>query len=159
METKKIETEKKEQTKIETEVKLSDLVPIEDEGSGFDLSEFHEQKVKIKSADVEYTTKVFSQATNTFVEGKPRPQLVVRSEPLKIVKNKDGEEIEICVTEWFNLKEKDDGTIGWSTYEKAKLNLFMKAKKCKTPQELIGKDCLVKVVKKENGEDKMSFLY
>lgn len=132
---------------------IASLKPIEaSAGSGgIDFEKFHMQPVEIEKVSIVETMKGYVNDKLTDLD-EPRKQLLVESVVLEHGKDKEGKEFEIRAKEWFSLIEKDDGTIGWSTHEKASLNKFLKAMRVKSPQELKGKKVPINVVAKENAE-------
>jgi len=116
------------------------------------LDSYHMKPVKI--ASIERVESESGYLDGKFVEKLPVPQqqILVTSEPLTTLQNREGKAIPICSKEWFNVVQMADGSLGWSTSEKGKLQRFMKAVKVAHPKDLIGKMAIVKVVDRENND-------
>jgi len=84
------------------------------------------------------------------LDGKelPAPQTItvkklrVATEVLDIVKMGE-KEFPLRASELFSLVRDDSGNWGFSTNEKANLNIFMKKMKVSHPKELVGKQVVV----------------
>jgi hypothetical protein len=151
-----------EQTKLN--VDLATLKPIEAKADMvlMDFSPLHNKTVKIERVSVIASTVGWDDNGKQVVLEVPREQLLVESEniPPKLGIKTDAE---YRVRGWFNLIKQKDGTLGWSLHKKGNLNKFLNAQRVKTPNELIGKEVIVKVVDKKNSEgqteSRIYFLY
>jgi hypothetical protein len=151
-----------EQKKLD--VDLATLKPIEPKGDGvlMDFSPLHNKTVKIEKVSVIASTKGWDKAGNPIELEVPREQLLVESENL-VTKLGIKADAEYRVRGWFNLIKQKDGSLGWSLHKKGNLNKFLSAQRVKTPNELIGKEVICKVVDKKNEEgqteSRIYFLY
>jgi len=145
-------------------VDLATLKPIEPKGDGvlMDFSPLHNKTVKIERVSVIASTKGWDKAGNPIELEVPREQLLVESENI-VAKLGIKADAEYRVRGWFNLIKQKDGTLGWSLHKKGNLNKFLNAQRVKAPNELIGKDVIVKVIDKKNAEgqteSRIYFLY
>jgi hypothetical protein len=145
-------------------VDLATLKPIESKGDGelMDFGPLHNKMVKIEKVTVIQTMKGYDDAGVFGDLTVPREQLLVESENI-VPKLGNTSGAEYRVRGWFNLIKQKDGTLGWSLHKKGSLNKFLSAQRVKTPNDLIGKDVIVKVVDKKNNEgqteSRIYFLY
>ena len=145
-------------------VDIAALKPIEPKGDGelMDFSPLHNKTVKIEKVSVIASTKGWDKAGNPIELETPREQLLVESENI-LPKLNIKSDMEYRVRGWFNLIKQKDGTLGWSLHKKGNLNKFLNAQRVKTPQELVGKEVIVKVIDKKNAEgqteSRIYFLY
>ena len=145
-------------------VDLATLKPIESKGDGelMDFGPLHNKTVKIEKVTVIQSTRGWNKAGEPIELETPREQLLVESENI-VSKLGITNGAEYRVRGWFNLIKQKDGTLGWSLHKKGNLNKFLSAQRVKTPNELIGKDVIVKVVDKKNNEGQVEsriyFLY
>jgi len=108
-----------------------------------DLTPYEGKKAKIEKVEV-------VEVKSVWVDGKQVPKekavdtkcLKVSTEKLSEIEVK-GEKKELRASELFNLVQDDEDNWGFSTNEKAKLNIFMKKMKVTHPEKLIGKEVLV----------------
>jgi hypothetical protein len=128
---------------------ISDLKPIQ--SGGTDFSELEGKKAKIASAEIIETKSDYDE-NGKYVKGLQRDVKVLRvvTEPVTEIKDKDGNPKQIGASEIFNLKAAADGSIGWSTAPKGKLNKLLKKLKVDTPAQLIGKMATIRIRAKEN---------
>ena len=139
---------------------ISDLQPIE-AGEMMDLSEYEGKKVKIEKTEVIELDSIYAVETividgKTFNSGEQLPPgKTVKSKALKVttekvgeVKTAEGEVKDLRASELISLKKKADGSWGWSTHKKARIQkLFMRLKakygELTHPKELIGKEVTI----------------
>ena len=154
--------ENNEQKKLD--VDLATLKPIEPKADGpmLDFSPLHNKTVKIERVSVIASDMGWDKAGNQITLETPREQLLVESENL-VPKLGIKSDMEYRVRGWFNLIKQKDGTLGWSLHKKGNLNKFLTAQRVKTPAELVGRDCIVKVIDKKTSEggveSRIYFLY
>ena len=117
---------------------VEDLQPV-DSGESIDLSQYEGQKVPIESVQtidleskyaveaIEIDGKQF-QSGDQLPAGKtvPSKALKVVTEKVAEVKNSNGEPVELKASELLPLKKKKDGTWGWSTNPKSKIQKLYK---------------------------------
>ena len=146
---------------------IEDLKPIE-AGEMQDLSEHEGKKVKIEKTEVieldsNYAVEKVEIDGKIFNAGEQLPPgKTVKSKALKVttekvgeVKTSEGEVKELRASELISLKKKADGSWGWSTHKKARIQkLFMRLKAkygdLAHPKDLIG--CEVTIIIRP-GED------
>lgn len=119
---------------------LNLLQPLEGSGERIDLGEFEGLRNMIQDVKIEEVPSQFSKIKDR------TKQWVVRiiGTPVKHIKKNDGSEIHIRPTEMFNLAEDDKGNPkGW--FKKGNLQKFLDKLKCSKPEELIGKEGVIRV--------------
>lgn len=117
------------------------------ERKSIDLSEYDGVKAEVELVEV-------VDVKSNWKDGKKLPEgETISVKCLKASTKKLGEievkgEIkELRASELFNLTQDEDNAWGYSTNEKAKLNIFMDKMKVKTPEELVGKKVVVLIKK------------
>ena len=124
---------------------INGLKPIE--SGGLDFSEYEGLKKKVEELEILEVPSKYAKSGKTKV-------LKVITEPVTLVKTKEGKEIEIRATEIFNLKLDDKtGTWGYSTSPKSKLQKLMIKLKVNKLSDLKNKMVVIKVreVRREDG--------
>lgn len=122
---------------------VNDLQPIA--AAGLDLEEFEGEKKLIEKVEIK-------QVKSKFSESGEAQTLVVTTEKVAEVTNREGEKVDITASELFNLKEDEKGKLGYSTSPKSKLQKLMKKLGVKQPKELIGKKVVLRIRTKTNDD-------
>jgi len=121
---------------------VKELKPIE--AKGVDLGQFEGQRAKIESVEV---TKVRS---NFGKDGDGESDVLkVQSVPLTTIEDRDGKDVALRASELFNLTRDENGALGWPTGPNGKLAGFMKKLGVSHPAEVIGKEVVVGIRRKE----------
>ena len=128
---------------------VNSLRPTESEP--LDLSAYEGKRVKLENIEIIEVPTSYSDT------GKQKV-LRVESEAVTTVKDRTGAEKPVRASELFNLTE-DNGRIGWSKNEKAKLQRFLNKVKVDHPSQLQGKEAIIRLREKTNSDDsKTTFL-
>jgi len=133
---------------------LDELEPVEPARRGVDLSTFEGKRYKLE--DVEEMPEMQFPDPKT---GQKRTvkNMRVRTEVITNLEKSDGTKIPVRATEMFPLKQKTDGSWGWSTHEKGKLKRFMDKQKVSEPKNLFdGKHTAI--VRLREGSDGNNYL-
>lgn len=127
----------------------SELKPIE--AGGIDFSEFEGQKAKIARTEV-IPVKSDYDEDGKYQKGLQRDVQILRvvTEPVTSIRDKEGNDKEIGASEVFNLRTDSEGSLGWSTSPKGKLNKFLRKMKTDSPDKLVGKPVVIRIRAKDN---------
>lgn len=141
------------QTPMQEQMKaLNALQALDGGGEKLDLAPFEGQRNLIQDVKIEEVSSQFSDRLKQWV-------VRVIGTPVKQLKKNDGTEIHIRPTEMFNLAEDEKSNPkGW--FRKGNLQKFLDKMKCVKPEELIGKEGVIrlKIKKGKTVDDDRQFL-
>lgn len=143
----------------EPEYTLGSLKPMESEQ--LNLNPFEGNRVLIASAEITLVKSAYSK--------RPDGQayvLKVKTEPVTEIEKADKTKVPICASELFNLIEEEkpqiDGSvkkeIGWSKADNGDLTKLLKKLEVATPEELIGKEVVIRIITKKDGKKFLGFI-
>jgi hypothetical protein len=124
-------------------MEIDDLKEIQ-VGEPIDLTEFEGIETTIDRLDVKEVPSIYTATGKAMC-------LLVESVPITTVEI-DGKDVDIRASELFNLKQEEDGSWGWSSSSRSKLQQFMRKLKAKTPKELINKKVRTRLREKTNAD-------
>ena len=128
---------------------IDELKPIE-AGEQLDLAEYEGRKSKIEKVEVMEVDSIYDDKGQQLPPGQTVKAKVLKitTESLGKIQTQDGEK-EIRASELLSLKKKADGSWGWSTHKKAKIQKLFKRLETLSkeivnePKHLIGKQVTV----------------
>jgi hypothetical protein len=141
-----------------TDMKEIENLPEFEGGSGTDLSEFEGTRTKIATIEIK-DVKTFWDAGKKLEAGKFKDAKVLKisTEPLTIIKSKEGKEFEVRASELFNLTLKD-GKWGVSKSPKSTIQKFLSRQKVGKVKDLIGTMVTITSNQDNNGRTFLGFV-